>query len=383
MKIVINTRLLIKGRIDGISRFTYETVKRICQNHPEHQFYLLFDRMYSKEFIFGDNVKPIIVPFQARHPFLWWFWFHSQVPRVLNALKPDVFVSTDGYSVVTGDTPVVDVIHDLNFEHFPEHLPYLVRKYYQKYFPQYAQKATRIATVSEFSKNDIHTLYTIPLEKIDVVYNGVSSSFQPLLDVEKIIIKQKYTNSTDYFVYAGTLHPRKNIEGLFAAFKIFKEKTQSTMKLVIVGESMFLAKTIQKAYDKHPYKKDIVFTGRVSDKDLNYLLGSAFAMTYVPFFEGFGIPILEAFACNIPVITSNCTSMPEVAGEAALLCDPTNVESIANAMIQLYSDKDLPQKLIAHSQEQLQKFTWDKTAELLWESIENAQCVMRNCNYGL
>ncbi len=369
MKIVINTRLLIKGRIDGISRFTYETVKRICQNHPEHQFYLLFDRMYSKDFIFGDNVKPIIVPFQARHPFLWWFWFHSQVPRVLNALKPDVFVSTDGYSVVTGDTPIVDVIHDLNFEHFPEHLPYLVRKYYQKYFPQYAQKATRIATVSEFSKNDIHTLYTIPLEKIDVVYNGVSSSFQPLLDVEKLIIKQKYTNSADYFVYAGTLHPRKNIEGLFAAFKIFKEKTQSTMKLVIVGESMFLAKTIQKAYDKHPYKKDIVFTGRVSDKDLNYLLGSAFAMTYVPFFEGFGIPILEAFACNIPVITSNCTSMPEVAGEAALLCDPTNVESIANAMIQLYSDKDLPQKLIAHSQEQLQKFTWDKTAELLWESI--------------
>lgn len=369
MKIVINTRLLIKGRIDGISRFTYETVKRICQNHPEHQFYLLFDRMYSKDFIFGDNVKPIIVPFQARHPFLWWFWFHSQVPRVLNALKPDVFVSTDGYSVVTGDTPIVDVIHDLNFEHFPEHLPYLVRKYYQKYFPQYAQKATRIATVSEFSKNDIHTLYTIPLEKIDVVYNGVSSSFQPLLDVEKLIIKQKYTNSADYFVYAGTLHPRKNIEGLFAAFKIFKEKTQSTMKLVIVGESMFLAKTIQKAYDKHPYKKDIVFTGRVSDKDLNYLLGSAFAMTYVPFFEGFGIPILEAFACNIPVITSNCTSMPEVAGEAALLCDPTNVESIANAMIQLYSNKDLPQKLIAHSQEQLQKFTWDKTAELLWKSI--------------
>ena len=83
-----------------------------------------------------------------------------------------------------------------------------------------------------------------------MVYNGVSSSFQPLLDVEKIIIKQKYTNSADYFVYAGTLHPRKNIEGLFAAFKIFKEKTQSTMKLVIVGESMFLAKTIQKAYDK-------------------------------------------------------------------------------------------------------------------------------------
>lgn len=372
MKIVINTRLLIKGRIDGISRFTYETVKRICVNHPEHEFYLLFDRMYDKDFIFADNVKPIIVPFQARHPFLWWFWFHSQVPRVLNALKPDVFVSTDGYSVVDCNLPIVDVIHDLNFEHFPEHLPRLVRKYYQKYFPQYAQKATRIATVSEYSKQDIHNIYSIDLDKIDVVYNGVSSSFQPLIEAEKKLIKQKYTNNCDYFVYAGTLHPRKNIENLFAAFAQFKDKTQSTMKLVIVGEALFLSQTIQKAYDQHPYKKDIVFTGRVSDKDLNYLLGSAFAMTYVPFFEGFGIPILEAFACNIPVITSNCTSMPEVAGEAALLCYPKDIESISEAMLTLYSNKELYQKLLDNSKIQLEKFTWDKTANSLWNCIEKA-----------
>lgn len=372
MNIVINTRLLIKGRIDGISRFTYETVKRMCLNHPEHQFYLLFDRMYDKEFIFAENVKPIIVPFQTRHPFLWWFWFHSQIPRVLNALKPDVFVSTDGYSVVDCDLPIVDVIHDLNFEHYPEHLPRLVRKYYQKYFPQYAQKATRIATVSEYSKNDIHELYNVPTENIDVVYNGASSSFQPLIEVEKNLVKQKYTDNCDYFVYAGTLHPRKNIENLFAAFAQFKDKTQSEMKLVIVGEAMFLAKSIQRAYDKNPYKKDIVFTGRVSDKDLNYLLGSSFAMTYVPFFEGFGIPILEAFACEIPVITSNCTSMPEVAGDAALLCNPTNIDSIANAMIQLFSDKDLPKQLVEKSKIQLEKFTWDKTAEKLWNCIEKA-----------
>ncbi len=372
MKIVINTRLLIKGRIDGISRFTYETIKRICVNHPEHQFYLLFDRMYDKDFVFSENVKPIIVPFQARHPFLWWFWFHSQVPRVLKALQPDVFVSTDGYSVVESPCAVVDVIHDLNFEHYPEYLPWLVRKYYQKYFPQYARHATRVATVSEFSKQDIHSLYNVPLENIDVVYNGVSSVFTPLIDVEKNIIKQKYTNSCDYFVYAGTLHPRKNIENLFAAFAVFKEKTISTMKLVIVGEAMFLAHSIQRAYDKHPYKKDIVFTGRVSDKDLHYLLGSAFAMTYVPLFEGFGIPILEAFACGIPVITSNCTSMPEVAGEAALLCEPQDVSSIADAMIQLSQNQELYEQLRNNAKTQLERFSWDKTADLLWNCIEKS-----------
>lgn len=372
MKIVINTRLLIKGRIDGISRFTYETVKRMCQNHPEHQFYLLFDRMYDKSFVFSENVKPIIVPFQARHPFLWWFWFHSQLPRVIKALQPDVFVSTDGYSIVDGDVPIVDVIHDLNFEHFPEHLPYLVRKYYRKYFPMYAQKATRVATVSEYSKQDIHSLYHVPLESIDVVYNGVSSSFQPLIETEKTLIKQKYTEGKNYFVYAGTLHPRKNIENLFKAFAEFKSRTQSDMKLVIVGEAMFLSKTIQQEYDKHQYKNDIVFTGRVSDKDLNYLLGASYAMTYVPFFEGFGIPILEAFACGVPVITSNCTSMPEVAGEAALLCEPHEVDSIANALVEIYSKSDVYAKLLENSKLQLEKFSWDKTAAALWACIEKA-----------
>ncbi|MCQ2606611.1 MAG: glycosyltransferase family 4 protein [Bacteroidales bacterium] len=372
MKIVINTRLLIKGRIDGISRFTYETVKRMCVNHPEHQFYLLFDRMYDKSFVFSENVKPIIVPFQARHPFLWWFWFHSQLPRVIKALQPDVFVSTDGYSVVEGSVPIVDVIHDLNFEHFPEHLPYLVRKYYQKYFPQYAQKATRIATVSEYSKQDIHSLYNVPLDSIDVVYNGVSSSFQPLIETEKNLIKQKYTDSKNYFVYAGTLHPRKNIENLFKAFSVFKSQTQSDMKLVIVGEAMFLSKTIQQEYDKHAYKSDIVFTGRVSDKDLNYLLGASFAMTYVPFFEGFGIPILEAFACGVPVITSNCTSMPEVAGEAALLCDPHDVDSIAKAMVELFIKPNVYAQLLTNATIQLEKFSWDKTAAALLACIEKA-----------
>lgn len=372
MKILINTRLLIKGRIDGISRFTYETVRNMCLSHPEHEFYLLFDRMYDKSFIFADNVKPIIVPFQTRHPFLWWFWFHSQLPRVIKALKPDVFVSTDGYSVVNCNLPIVDVIHDLNFEHYPEHLPFLVRKYYQKYFPQYAQTATRIATVSEYSKQDIHSIYGVPLEKIDVVYNGVSSSFEPLIAAEKTLIKQKYTYGCDYFVYAGTLHPRKNIENLFAAFSRFKDETKANFKLVIVGESLFLARSIQKAYDQNRYKNDIIFTGRVSDKDLNYILGSAFAMTYVPFFEGFGIPILEAFACKIPVITSNCTSMPEVAGEAALLCNPAEAESIANAMIQLYNDTDLYKKLVANSSLQLEKFSWERTSTLLWNCIEKS-----------
>ena len=171
MEIVINTRFLVKDKLEGIGRFTFETIKRICQNHPEHTFYLCFDRLYDKEFIFSDNVKPLIIPFQARHPLLWRYWFHTQIPRVLNKLQPDVFVSTDGFTPLETNTPIVNVIHDLNFEHNPHHLPKGVRNYYLKYFPKYARISTRIATVSEFSKQDIAKTYGISNDKIDVVYN--------------------------------------------------------------------------------------------------------------------------------------------------------------------------------------------------------------------
>lgn len=369
MNIAIHTRFLVKNKLEGIGRFTFETVKRICEKHPEHTFYLLFDRMYEPEYIFSSNVKPIIIPFAARHPFLWWFWFHVQVPRVLAKIPADVFISTDGFLPTNLSIPSLNVIHDLNFEHNPEHVPALVRWYYKKYFPQYARKATRIATVSEFSKQDICKTYDIEPQNIDVVYNGVSSEFEPLTEVQKTIVKKTYTNGNEYFVYVGSLHPRKNIERLFAAFELFKKQTQSDFKLVIVGEAMFLSQTIQKAFTANTYKNDILFTGRVPANELGLLTGAAYAMTYVPVFEGFGIPILEAFACNIPVITSRCTSMPEVAGNAALYCDPLHTESIAVAMKKIVQDKELYQKLQESASVQKQKFSWDKTADLVWKSI--------------
>ncbi|MCK9561923.1 MAG: glycosyltransferase family 4 protein [Bacteroidales bacterium] len=369
MNIAINTRFLIKDKLEGIGRFTFETIKRICINNPEHTFYLLFDRMYDKEFVFATNVKPVIIPFQARHPLLWKFWFHFQVPRVIRKINPDVFISTDGY-VPRGITmPIVNVIHDLNFEHNPHHVPKGVLHYYKKYFPLYAQTSTRIATVSEFSKQDIMSKYAIPESNIDVVYNGVSSVFKPLRHEQKQIVKQQFTNGNDFFVYVGSLHPRKNIERLFEAFEQFKRTTLSPLALVIVGEAMFMSKKIQSAFAKNAFKHDIIFTGRVPDETLAKLIASAYALTYVPLFEGFGIPLLEAFACDVPVITSNCTSMPEVVGGAALLCDPKSSDDIMRAMIRITEDPEIRKQLIEKAAVQRQKFSWDITAEKLWESV--------------
>lgn len=370
MRIAINTRFLIKDKLEGIGWFTYETIKRICLNHPEHEFILLFDRRFDKEFVFSSNVTPVIIKPPARHPILWKIWFHYQLPRTIKKLKPDIFVSTDGYMPLTIEIPSLNVIHDINFEHIPQDLKPSVRKYYKKYFPLYAKNVSRLATVSEFSKNDLVETYKVDPNKIDVVYNGANVFYTPVSDEVKIQTKARYTQGNEYFIFIGSLHPRKNIPRLLQAFDNFKASDSTNMQLLIVGEAMFMTDEIKAVYETMTFREFVTFTGRVSTEDLHKILGSAFALTFVPYFEGFGIPILEAMYCDVPVITANVTSMPEVGGDAALYVDPYSVSSITKAMLEIFQNSELRESLIIKGRHQRQKFSWDKTSGLLWNAIE-------------
>jgi glycosyltransferase involved in cell wall biosynthesis len=369
MEIVVNTRLLLKNKLEGIGWFSYETLKRITNAHPEHHFIFLFDREPDEEFFFSDNVTPIILSPQARHPVLFYIWFEFSVAGILKQLKPDVFVSPDGYLSLRAKCKQLAVMHDLNFEHYPKDLSFLVRKYYKFFFPRFAKKASRIATVSEFSKSDLVRTYGVDPAKIDVVYNGCNTSYQPVDKKIQLIIKEKHTARKDYFLFIGALHPRKNIARLFQAFDKFKISSGADTKLVIVGAKYYWTAEIRNAFEKMQFRKEVVFTGRLNTDELKNVLGTALALTYVPYFEGFGIPILEAFNCNTPVITSNITSMPEVAGNAALLVDPFSVDSIAEGMKRIHSDPELRRTLIEKGEVRSRDFSWDKTADALWKSI--------------
>ena len=370
MIIAVNTRLLIKDKLEGIGWFTYETLKRITQQHPEHKFYFLFDRKFHSDFIFSKNVEAVVVPPQARHPVLYYLWFEYSVPYILKKIKADLFLSPDGYLSLKTKVKSLAVIHDLNFEHYPKDIPYLERKNYKYFFPKYAKKATRIATVSEYSKSDIIKQYSIPENKIDVTYNGANEKFCPISKPEQEITRKKYSSGEQYFLFVGALLPRKNLVNLFRAFDDFKKKTPSKIKLLITGEKKWWTKEIQEAYQEMGFNDDIIFSGRLSGEDLHKAIASALAMTYVSYFEGFGIPIIEAFNCNTPVITSNITSMPEVAGDAALLIDPFSVESISEAMKKIAFDEKIRSELIDKGKIRKLDFTWQKSADRLWNSIE-------------
>lgn len=372
MRIAVNTRLLLRNKLEGIGWFSYESLKRICTQHPEHEFFFIFDRKWSDDFIFSGNITPLAVAPQARHPLLYYLWFEQQLPRVLKKLNADLFFSPDGYLSLGSSIPSVNVFHDLSFEHYPDDVPRAERYFYRRFFPRYAKKAIRIATVSEYSKQDIVKTYGVSADKIDVVYNGANESFKPVGAVEKQDTQLKYSGGKPYFVLVSALHPRKNLINLFRAYDIFRKHHPEPVNLLIVGAKMWWTKTIEKAYNAMVFHNDVIFTGRLGSQELKNVLGSALALTYVSYFEGFGIPIVEAFYCDTPVITSNVTSMPEVAGDAALLVNPFSPTAIADAMIDIAENPDLRQELIIKGGVQRKKFSWQKTADRLWQTIEKA-----------
>jgi glycosyltransferase involved in cell wall biosynthesis len=360
----------LQGKLEGIGWFTRETLSRITTEHPEHKFIFIFDRPYASEFIFADNIVPVVVSPPARHPILWYIWFEFQIPRILKKYKADLFFSPDGYLSLNTKVRQLAAIHDINFAHRPKDLPWLKAKYYNRFFPKFARKAKRIVTVSYFSKEDINRTYNIEEDKVDVVYNGVNTSYTPTNIEENIRTRELYSSGKSYFLFIGSLHPRKNICGLLRAFDGFKTSVDTDMKLLIVGESMFKTSDIEMTYEGMRYKDDVVFTGRLNNDELHRVLGAAVALTFVPYFEGFGIPVIEAMNAGVPVICSNTTSLPEVGGDAVLYVDPFSTPQIKDAMIRIYQDKELRDLLVEKGFKQREKFSWNKTAELLWGSMQ-------------
>lgn len=368
MRIAINTRFLLSSKMEGFGWYTYEVVKRLVEQHPEHEFVFFFDRAFDPKFVFGSNVTPVVLNPPARHPILFYIWFEWSVRRALKKHKIDVFFSPDGYLSLGSTVPQVGVIHDLNFEHYPQDIPWQPRMYLRRFFPKFARKATQIVTVSEYSKQDICATYGVPESKVSVGWNGASELFKPLDEMTIAEVRKSHSFGKPYFIFVGALHPRKNVGRLLQAYAQFCEQN-TEIDLLIIGETLWKNNQLQLPDLSESIKTRIHFTGHVSQTDLTRLVGAAHSLVYVPYFEGFGIPLVEAMKCGVPIISGNLTSLPEVAADAALYCDPFDVAAIAEKMHELVNDPEIYNQLKKAGLERGQLFSWDKTAEVCWEAI--------------
>lgn len=372
IRIAINTRHLIPERMEGIGRFVQQNFSRIARWNPEIEFHFIFDRPWDNSFITSPNIIPHYIFPPVRHPYVLRFWYDFQVPRLLKKIKADLFVSPDNFSSLKTKIPTVTVIHDLAFEHYPDDIARLFAKFYRKYTPLYVKNAVRVITVSEFSAADIAEKYETDRSKIDVVYSAADDRFCPL-DAEVInSVRQQYAKGMPYFLFVGSLHPRKNLINLFKAYQLYRQHSDFKIPLLIAGAKYYWPDELEQCYKSNLYREDIIFTGRLSDNDLHRIIASAFGLTFVSYFEGFGVPPLEAFACGVPVIAGNRTAVPEITADAAFQIDPFNPEDIAHAMQLLTTNEELRERLINKGYKRIQDFSWDITAKLVWQSIEKA-----------
>ena len=377
MHVAINTRFLLPGdQLEGIGRFSYETLSRLVAQHPEVTFHFLFDRAYDPRYLFGANVVPHVLLPPARHPLLFVAWFEGAVALWLARYRPAVFLSPDGFTTLNTTVPRVTVIHDLAFEHFPLDVGLLQRKYYHFFMPRFARASARLVAVSEATKADIVQTYGIVPGKISVAYNAPAALFQPQPEAAQRAVRMRFSHGQPYFLFVGALQPRKNLGHLLRAFDAFKlagGPTVAAAQLLIVGRKAWKAGPILEAYQQMHHQTAVHFTGRVADAELAGLYAAALATVYVPYFEGFGIPIVEAQASACPVLTSNVSSMPEVAGAGgALLADPHDAENIAAGLARLWHEPDLRRQLVVRGQENLRRFSWACSAEVLWQAIQAA-----------
>jgi glycosyltransferase involved in cell wall biosynthesis len=372
MIIAVNTRFLPDNYPSVYRCFIYETFKLITGNNPEHEFIFISDRKYIHPFVIGSNVKQVITGPPVRHPLLLKFWFDIKIPALLRKYQADVFVSCDGICSLTTKVPQCLVLQGLDFLQHPSFLKKSYLPFYKKYTAKFLSKAKSIVTVSEFLKQAIVTQYNTDVSSIDVIFNAVNEKFQPINNEEKLIIKTKYSEGKEYFVYAGAIHPANNLLNLLKAFSVFKKRQQTSMKLVLAGKLALTYQSFKENLKSYKYRNDVVVIHDVEENELIKIIGAAYGLINPSLYKGFASSVLEAMRCDVPVITAAGSSMQEITEDAALYVDANSHTDIADKMMLLYKDENLRKELIQKGQPVVNRYSWNKTADLLWQSILRA-----------
>ena len=298
-------------------------------------------------------------------------WNIFGLPRALRQErpKPAVIFNPGHYSPLFLSLPFVIAIMDLGHFRFPQELtkPILLKL---KLWTSFSiRRATHIFAISESTKNDIIKYYGVNRDKVTVTYLGYDEKrFKAQASSIKIKeIKKKYRIKGDYILFLSTLKPRKNIEGLLEALAILNDKN---LQLVIAGRKGWLYQSVFDKVKELGLTKKVVFTGFVDEDDVPALMAGAKVFTLPSFWEGFGIPAVNAMACGVPVVVSNTGSLPEVVGDAGVIVDPNQPEEIAQGIMKVIGDMETRKTLIKRGLEQVKKFSWEKCAQETLKVLE-------------
>jgi glycosyltransferase involved in cell wall biosynthesis len=259
--------------------------------------------------------------------------------------------------------PLVVTVHDISFERHPEFFSIRDRFVLGTLVPHSVRQAHQVITDTEFAKRDLMEIYHLPANKINVTNYAAGQQFHPIQDLDLLSdVRKRYQTSDRFILTVGNLQPRKNLVRLVNAYAQMKQAHGLAHKLVIVGQSAWKSSAVFKAVETNGLDDDVFFTGFIPAEDLPLLYTAAQVFVYPSLYEGFGLPVLEAMACGTPVITSNSSSLPEIAEGAARLVDPRNTDDLAAALVQVLSDQGLQKEMREKGLARARTFSWERTA---------------------
>ncbi len=359
----------------GLGRYAESLTRALVAAHP-HRYALFYNRERGIEPLEGLKHLPAHTVALGYKPWRMLVWMGQLVRVPFNRLVPDatLFHATEHLLLPLRGVPTVLTVHDLIFRHLPEHHKTLNRWYLNWTMPLYCRRADRIITISHATRRDLIAAYDVPPAKITVIHEAADPRFRPQPPEAVEAVRTRYDLPARYLLSVGTIEPRKNLARLLEAFETLHAEGL-TDALVVVGGRGWLYDDFFARLERSPAREAVLFPGYVPDADLPPIYAGAQALAFPSLYEGFGLPVLEAMACGTPVACSNTSSLPEVAGDAALLFDPRDVTAITRALRRLLSDDALHADLRQRGLDRAATFSWDRVAaetEAVYNTVSDA-----------
>lgn len=354
MRIGINGRFLVAKRT-GVQRAAYNLIKTLFEIDRDNEYILFTGEEQAKEWERYPNVKLVTSNLKVGGNLRNHVWEQFVLPRLARKNKVDILHSPANMAPLFYRGASIVHIHDLCFVVNPQWYSYTFHTTYNLAIPRLANRATRVITNSNNSRNDLLQFYNVDAGKVRLIYWAVDQTFGQTQIVAEPVAE------SDYILYVGSLEPRKNIGTLIEAFERMRQRyPELTTKLVLIGGESPLFASVQLQIKE--FHKDVVFKGFVSDEELRQYYRQAMAVAYPSLYEGFGLPPLEAMASGAPVVTSNTSSLPEVVGSAALMVSPHDIDQLADTLAQVIRSPELRNEMRRRGFEQVKKFNWYRVA---------------------
>ena len=367
MRIGIDASRATAARRTGTENYSLHLIRALLALDAGHEFQLYFNQPPRPD-LFPADVEQRVLPFPR-------LWTHLRLSWEMLSQAPDVLLVPSHVLPLVHPRRSVVTVHDLGYQYYPE-THTLGQNLYLRWSTRFnARAAARVVVDSEATRQDLVRYYGTPEEKIVVVYPGRDESLAPVSDPAALAaVRERYKLAGPYLLYVGTLHPRKNLVRLVQAFAALLGSAvalPANLLLVLAGQKGWLYDDILAQVRKLGLTERVILTGYVPDADLPALLSGAQAFVFPSLYEGFGLPVLEAMACGTPVICSNASSLPEVAGEAALTVDPLATEALVEALVRVLTDAALRHSLVEQGFRQMRRFSWSRCARETLRILED------------